>query len=83
MSKRFAYILKSADSPARYYTGITADVAKRHALHNAGCNRHTAKYRPWSVDVGSRGPRRDPQVHDLEELSSLVQLGYEYDAAVG
>jgi predicted GIY-YIG superfamily endonuclease len=26
-------------------------VAKRHAAHNAGCSVHTAKYRPWSIDV--------------------------------
>lgn len=51
MSKQFVYVLKNGGVPPRYYTGITADVAKRHAAHNAGCSVHTAKYRPWSVDV--------------------------------
>jgi predicted GIY-YIG superfamily endonuclease len=51
MSKQFVYVLKNGEVPPRYYTGITADVAKRHAAHNAGCSVHTAKYRPWSVDV--------------------------------
>ena len=51
MSKQFVYVLKNGEVPHRYYTGTTADVAKRHAAHNAGCSVHTAKYRPWSVDV--------------------------------
>jgi predicted GIY-YIG superfamily endonuclease len=51
MSKRFVYVLKNSEIPPRYYTGVTADVATRHAAHNEGCTRHTAKYRPWSIDV--------------------------------
>ena len=51
MSKRFVYVLKNGQVPARYYTGITSDVATRHGAHNAGCSRHTAKYGPWSIDV--------------------------------
>ena len=49
--QRFVYILRNADNPPRYYTGHTSDVAKRQAEHNAGNCRHTAKYRPWSIDV--------------------------------
>lgn len=51
MSKRFVYVLKNSGSPPRYYTGLSANVPARFAGHNAGCNRHTAKYRPWSIDV--------------------------------
>jgi predicted GIY-YIG superfamily endonuclease len=51
MFKRFVYVLKNSESPPRYYTGVTSDVARRHAEHNAGDCAHTAKYRPWSVDV--------------------------------
>jgi len=51
MAKRFVYILKNSEIPPRYYTGIASDVAKRHADHNAGCSIHTAKYRPWCIDV--------------------------------
>ena len=51
MSKRFVYVLKNGEVPARYYTGVTSDVAKRHAVYNAGGNRHIAKYCPWSIDV--------------------------------
>ena len=51
VSKRFVYILKNADVPPRYYTGLTSDIVLRLKAHNEGRNRHTAKCRPWSVDV--------------------------------
>jgi len=49
--KRFVYILKSHGVPARYYTGVTADVDARLAAHNAGRCPHTADGRPWRIDV--------------------------------
>ena len=49
--KRIVYILKNADNPPRFYTGITADLGGRLEAHNAGRCSHTAKYRPWAVDV--------------------------------
>ena len=51
MSKRFVYVLRNDAVPPRYYTGLTSDVPRRYAEHNAGSCIHTAKYRPWSVDV--------------------------------
>jgi putative endonuclease len=51
MPKRFVYVLKNNESPQRYYTGITSDVARRTVEHNAGNCVHTAKYRPWCVDL--------------------------------
>ena len=51
MPKRFVYVLKNPGTPPRYYTGITSDVARRVVEHNAGSCVHTAKYRPWCVDV--------------------------------
>lgn len=51
MSKRFVYVLKNTEIPPRYYTGVTSAVAKRLAEHNADSCHHTARYRPWSVDV--------------------------------
>jgi predicted GIY-YIG superfamily endonuclease len=50
MSKRLVYVLKNNEVPPRYYTGITSDVATRHAEHNAGSCIHTATFRP-SIDV--------------------------------
>ena len=36
MPKRFVYVLRNHETPARYYTGVTSDVATRHAEHNSG-----------------------------------------------
>ena len=51
MAKRFVYVLKNSESQARYYTGVTSAVARRTVEHNAGSCVHTAKHRPWSVDL--------------------------------
>ena len=51
MSKRFVYVLKNDEVPPQYYTGLTSNVAVRHTEHNAGGCTHTAKHRPWSIDV--------------------------------
>ena len=45
------YILKNADEPPRYYTGVTSDLGARLTAHNAGRCAHTAKHRPWAVDA--------------------------------
>ena len=45
------YILRSLSDPTRYYTGVTANVRKRLASHNAGERVHTAPNRPWELDV--------------------------------
>jgi putative endonuclease len=49
--KRFVYVLKNADPVARYYIGLTADLAARLQWHNAGRCPHTAKFRPWRLHV--------------------------------
>jgi predicted GIY-YIG superfamily endonuclease len=51
MSKRFVYVLRNEEVSPRYYTGLTCDVAARLTLHNAGRCTHTAKYRPWTLDL--------------------------------
>lgn len=51
MSKRFVYVLKNQQSPPKYYTGVTSDVVKRLAIHNAGACIHTGKNGPWQIDV--------------------------------
>ena len=51
MLKRFVYVLRNNEIPPRYYTGVASDVATRLTEHNAGSCIHTAKYRPWLVDV--------------------------------
>ena len=47
----FVYVLRNTEHRPRYYTGDTSDVARRQAEHNAGSCIHTAKYRPWTIDV--------------------------------
>jgi putative endonuclease len=49
--KRFVYVLRNSGKPARYYTGVTSDVSARLAHHNSGQCSHTAKHRPWAVDL--------------------------------
>ena len=49
--KRIVYVLKNSANPPCYYTGVTSDLRTRLEAHNAGRCSHTAKYRPWAVDV--------------------------------
>lgn len=51
MSKHFVYVLKNAEVPPRYYTGLTSNMAARLAGHNGGGCTSTSKHGPWSVDV--------------------------------
>src|SRR5688572_4283115 len=51
MLKRFVYVLKNQETPPKYYTGLTSNVARRLAEHNVGRCSHTASDGPWSVDV--------------------------------
>jgi predicted GIY-YIG superfamily endonuclease len=50
-AKRFVYVIRSRSDPNRYYTGVTSNVRKRLASHNAGECTHTATNRPWELDV--------------------------------
>jgi putative endonuclease len=49
--KRIVYVLRSASSPYRYYSGVTSDLRARLDDHNAGRCAHTAAGRPWRLDV--------------------------------
>jgi len=51
MLKRLVYVLKNSEASPRYYTGVTSHLAARLREHNAGNCIHTAKHRPWSIDV--------------------------------
>ena len=48
---RTVYVIESASDRRRYYIGITGDLSKRLAAHNAGESRHTSKFRPWHAVV--------------------------------
>jgi putative endonuclease len=45
----YVYILRSISFPDRHYTGITGDLLRRLAKHNAGEVPHTSKYKPWQI----------------------------------
>jgi putative endonuclease len=51
MPKRFVYVLRSLKEPARRYVGLTSDVDRRLAAHNAGLSPFTSKHRPWAITV--------------------------------
>lgn len=45
------YMLRSVAYGGEWYVGVTADLDKRLADHNAGKSPHTSKFRPWRVAV--------------------------------
>jgi predicted GIY-YIG superfamily endonuclease len=45
----YVYTLQSESEPARFYVGLTDDLATRLAKHNAGGVSPTAKHRPWQI----------------------------------
>lgn len=51
LPKTIVYVLKSEPDPARYYTGLTSNLADRLEAHNAGRCPHTASGKPWIIDV--------------------------------
>jgi len=46
---KYVYLLQSLSHPDQRYVGLTSDLKKRLAAHNAGQALHTSKYRPWQV----------------------------------
>ena len=47
----YVYVLVSSQHPARHYVGCTTDLHSRLDQHNRGSVTHTAKYRPWRLEV--------------------------------
>ena len=47
--KRIVHVLQSESNPKRFYTGLTWDLDRRLASHNAGLSKHTSTGRPWRV----------------------------------
>jgi putative endonuclease len=46
---KYVYLLQSIPHPEQRYVGLTSDVEKRLAAHNAGQSPHTAKFHPWEL----------------------------------
>jgi putative endonuclease len=51
---RYVYLLRSRSAPAETYVGVTCDLRRRLAEHNARKGRHRRKYAPWSCAVAPR-----------------------------
>jgi len=47
----YVYLIRSVVFLDQTYVGITQDLKKRLATHNAGGSVHTAKYKPWELVV--------------------------------
>jgi predicted GIY-YIG superfamily endonuclease len=46
---KYVYLLQSVDFPKETYVGLTDDLKKRLAAHNAGQSSHTSKFKPWQL----------------------------------
>jgi putative endonuclease len=45
----YIYLLQSEAFPSQRYVGLTSDLRRRLAEHNAGKSPHTSKYVPWKL----------------------------------
>ena len=45
----YVYLLESKISPDQRYVGLTTDLKRRFADHNAGKSPHTSKFMPWRL----------------------------------
>ena len=45
----YVYLLQSETSLDRRYVGVTSDLKRRLAEHNAGKSLHTSNYSPWRL----------------------------------
>ena len=45
----YVYLLQSEARVEQRYVGLTSDLRKRLADHNAGKSPHTSKYIPWKL----------------------------------
>ncbi|MCK4563434.1 MAG: GIY-YIG nuclease family protein [Verrucomicrobia bacterium] len=47
----YVYLLRSQSSPNQTYIGRTVNIPARLKVHNQGGSKHTAKFRPWSLQT--------------------------------
>ena len=47
----YVYLIRSKREPVQRYVGVTSDLKKRLAGHDAGRSPHTSKYSPWHLVV--------------------------------
>ena len=75
----FLYILESEKS-SRYYIGVTNDVQKRLAQHNAGMSKSTRAWRPWRLvhteryETLGEARRREAQIKSWKNRNYMEQV---------
>ena len=47
----YVYMLSDVATRTHHYVGMTEDIEKRLAKHNAGQVPHTSKFAPWIIDA--------------------------------
>jgi putative endonuclease len=47
VSLQYVYLLESVGVTGKRYIGVTSDLKRRLADHNAGQSSHTSKFMPW------------------------------------
>ena len=47
----YVYILASETNEKAHYSGITRNLNARLSEHNRGKCPHTAKYKPWKIEI--------------------------------
>ena len=47
----YVYMLSDVATHTHHYVGMTEDIEKRLAKHNAGQVPHTSKFAPWTIDA--------------------------------
>ncbi|CAN7380307.1 GIY-YIG nuclease family protein [Mesorhizobium caraganae] len=45
----YVYLLQSETTEGERYIGITSDLKRRLAEHNAGKSSHTSRFLPWRI----------------------------------
>jgi putative endonuclease len=45
----YVYLLESVSALGQRYVGVTSDLKRRLADHNAGKSPHTSNYAPWKL----------------------------------
>lgn len=47
----YVYILRSRINSSKVYYGITTDLRRRFRQHNNGQSKHTAQFKPWTIEA--------------------------------
>lgn len=55
----YVYIIRSEAVSKQTYVGFTSNLKLRIERHNEGTTRHTAKYRPWTLEFYAAFPSKD------------------------